>query len=228
VLWVAGILFIGAAVLVLALVGLVAWSLRRDIRRFRTAPIEIVGPPPVVPRSHREAITDLEALGFAVAVGGTFRMEGQVEKPVILLVDHTRTVLVEVTNLAASPDRVEVSLASSLAGGRGWLSTQTCPGILTGPHELRQVFPGASAARLVREHADAIAAIRGQGLTVDEIPAGAEHDRYVALVRFGGEDHPPLLPSVFAVLRLQGGDCVDCGRLVDDPQLGARLAALRA
>jgi hypothetical protein len=222
------VLLLGALALVAGFLLLVAWSLRRDIRRFRTAPIEIVGPPPLVPRSHREAITDLEALGFTVAVEGTFRMEGQAEKPVILLVDHTRTVLVEVTNLTASPEQAEVSLASSLAAGRGWLSTQTTPGILAGPHELRQVFPGASVARLVREHGDALAAIRAQGFRVDEIPSGAEHDRYVALVRFGGEDHPPLLSSVFGVLRLQVGACADCGRLVDDPHLGSRVAALRA
>lgn len=227
-LWAIGIVVLAGVVLVLAFLGFVAWSLRRDIRRFRTAPIEIIGPPPVVSRSHREAVKDLEAIGFAVVVQGTFRMEGQAEKPVILMIDHARTVLVEVTNLAASPEKAEVSLASSLACGRGWLTTQTTPGILAGTHEFRQVFPGASAARLAREHGDALAAIRAQGLAVDEIPAGAEHDRYVALLRFGGEDHPPLLLSVFAVLRLLGGACADCGRLVDDPQLAAHLVVLRS
>lgn len=205
----------------------VAFSLNRDIRLFKTAPITIDGPV-VLFDAHHRAIAALERLGFGIAHQGTFNMEGQAPKPVVLLVDQAGTTVAEVTNLVLTPDTAAMSLMTSLEDGNGWLSTQTVSGLLPGDHQLLQVFPEADPATLLANHQQALGFLEREAVRIDRVPPGRAVDHYLASLRFSGTDHPPLVQTIIGVLRMQFvGACPCCGSMLNRPDLDGHLRAIR-
>jgi hypothetical protein len=121
---------------------------------------------------------------------------------------------------------IALELTSSLAGRRGLLTTSNLGlGLNLWPAELRQVFPGATVADLLRYHRDALDWLDRQGVTADTMTADEVVELRADFLRRSHEAtarFPSKLLRAESIRAAQGRHAF-VGSLADDVDIAARL-----
>jgi hypothetical protein len=121
---------------------------------------------------------------------------------------------------------IALELTSSLAGRRGLLTTSNLGlGLNLWHAELRQVFPGATVADLVRYHRDALEWLGRQGVAADTMTAGEVVELRADFLKRSHEATARLPSKVLRAesTRAAQGRHAFVGALSDDVDIDARL-----
>jgi hypothetical protein len=152
--------------------------------------------------------------------------EGRVIAEAATVRDRRRAGAIGLDQIWKHAPSVVLELTSSLLGHRGLLATSNFGlGLYLWDAELRQVFPGASAANLVRYHRDALGWLEQQGITAESVAADEVVKLRADLLKRSSE---ATARSSSKAIRKEGmragqGQHAYVGSLSDDVDIASRL-----